>query len=189
MHPNSRLIFEKHAAKLFRPDWRVLEVAPDRRWSTYMRAVARAGIKITDCWAANLDGRHRDDEHEIPMLDANHFTAADSYFDCILAGNVLEHVWQPWAWVQELARMLKPAGLLILIVPLNRREHRVRCGPGRRQDCWRIFPDGMRSLFENAGLETLLAAYEALDSGPDDRQAQFGNGNVYDTIGIGQKPL
>lgn len=31
-------------------------------------------------------------------------------------------------------------------------------------DCWRVYPEGMRALYEEAGLEVELSAYECLES-------------------------
>ena len=32
-------------------------------------------------------------------------------------------------------------------------------------DCWRIYPEGMRALYDHAGLTTLLSKYETLELG------------------------
>jgi hypothetical protein len=67
--------------------------------------------------------------------------------------------------------------------------HQVRCFRGRRQDGWRVLPDGMRALFEEAGLDTVVAALEQLDLGNEAaRKAQLLEGDPYDCIGIGRKP-
>jgi 2-polyprenyl-3-methyl-5-hydroxy-6-metoxy-1,4-benzoquinol methylase len=40
-----------------------------------------------------------------------------SQFDCIIATNVLEHTYQPIAFLQSLAAMLRPAGTLVMACP------------------------------------------------------------------------
>ena len=49
--------------------------------------------------------------------------AEDATFDAVLCTEVLEHVPYPIASVRELARVLKPGGLLILTVPSNCLRH------------------------------------------------------------------
>lgn len=74
---------------------------------------------------------------------------ADNYFDVIISGSTLEHVRKPWLWIKEVARILKPGGKLCVIAPYAHPYH------AHPVDCWRIFPDGMRTLFDEAGLTTL----------------------------------
>jgi 2-polyprenyl-3-methyl-5-hydroxy-6-metoxy-1,4-benzoquinol methylase len=45
--------------------------------------------------------------HELP----------ESYFDCIMAGDVLEHLIDPWATLAELQKRLKPGGVIISSMP------------------------------------------------------------------------
>lgn len=47
---------------------------------------------------------------------------ADAYFDVVIANNVLEHLDQPLAVFEEVARVLKPGGLFITKTP-NRRHY------------------------------------------------------------------
>jgi len=67
-------------------------------------------------------------------------------YDVIVSGNCLEHVEAPWKWIPEVAKYLKPGGLLCIITPFNIGEHRYPV------DCWRILPDGYKYLLEHAGL-------------------------------------
>lgn len=46
----------------------------------------------------------------------------DAYFDVILLGDVLEHLLDPWSFLQKIARFLKPGGLFISSIP-NIRYH------------------------------------------------------------------
>lgn len=41
----------------------------------------------------------------------------DAYFDCIVAGDVLEHLVDPWTVLARLRAALKPGGLLICSIP------------------------------------------------------------------------
>lgn len=60
--------------------------------------------------------------------------------DVLISGQVLEHVEYFWITMLEIARVLKPGGLTCIIVPSGGPEHRYPL------DCWRFYPDGMRSL-------------------------------------------
>ena len=86
-------------------------------------------------------------------------------FDVVISGQCMEHVAAPWRWIVDVAALLKPGGLLWLAVPNTEvfHEHPI--------DCWRVYPDGMRAIFREAGL-TEISCYA---QGPD-------------TIGIARKP-
>ena len=110
-----------------------------------------------------------------------HILAPDATFDIVYSLNCLEHVRQPWTWITELARLLRPGGTLIIVTPVSWQEHR------SPYDCWRVFPDGARALFEMAGIEPLLVKMETLDHSPESRRHQMGRGPVVDLIAIGRK--
>jgi ubiquinone/menaquinone biosynthesis C-methylase UbiE len=67
---------------------------------------------------------------------------------------VLEHVRKPWIWIEELARVCKPRGLVITINPVS--------WPCRETpvDCWRAYPEGIRALYEEGNLEVLFSKVE-----------------------------
>ena len=67
----------------------------------------------------------------------------DTFFDCILCMDVLEHVLNPFDAISELRRILKDGGYLILSSPLNLRIH------GPIPDCWRFTEHGYKSLLRD----------------------------------------
>ena len=79
-------------------------------------------------------------------------------FDCIVSLNTLEHVGMPWLWIMEVKRILKSGGLVFIEAPNTwpYHEHPV--------DCWRVWPDGLRALFEYAGIETLESYFADSDT-------------------------
>ena len=64
----------------------------------------------------------------------------DKEYDVIVSGNCLEHVEAPWLWIKEVEKVIKPGGLLCIVMPFNLGEHRFPV------DCYRILPDGFKYL-------------------------------------------
>lgn len=67
----------------------------------------------------------------------------DESFDIIILSEVLEHTVNPFSAVEEVYRMLKDGGYVIVTVPLNARIH------GPIPDCWRFTEFGLQVLFRN----------------------------------------
>lgn len=74
--------------------------------------------------------------------------ASDS-FDVVVSGQTVEHVDRPWLWIREIARIVRPGGVVCIIGPYQWAYH-----PSPK-DYWRIFPDGMKVLLEEAALTEL----------------------------------
>lgn len=83
-------------------------------------------------------------------------------YDVVISGQVLEHVERPWEWIGQLAKLFRY--YICIIAPNTHPLHRYPI------DCWRVFPDGMRALFEYAGIHPV----EVRKAGKD-------------TIGVGKK--
>ena len=156
MHANSRFLFEKYARDRFRPGMKVLEIGPDATPSAYASLIADPSITWeTVDLASATDGRtltyRAETEYQFPI-------PSESY-DVIVSGQVIEHVRKVWIWMEEVARVCKRGGTVITVNPINWPYHE---GP---VDCWRIYPEGMRALYEAAGLSVELALFEKLDHG------------------------
>lgn len=67
----------------------------------------------------------------------------------VISGQCLEHVARPWFWIKQAASLVALNGKLIVIAPWRWPLHR------HPIDAWRILPDGMVSLFAEAGLKLL----------------------------------
>jgi glycosyltransferase involved in cell wall biosynthesis/GT2 family glycosyltransferase/predicted O-methyltransferase YrrM len=92
----------------------------------------------------------------------------DGYFDCLLMGDVLEHLVDPWNTLQKLVRVLNPAGTVVASVPNVRNLGVVKKlleGSWTYEE-WGILDrthlrffalKDMLSLFEQAGLEVTVA--------------------------------
>ena len=76
---------------------------------------------------------------------------ASSSFDVVISGQAFEHIEFPWVTILEVARVLRPGGLVCIIVPSGGYEHRYPL------DAWRYYPDGVRALARWADLDVISA--------------------------------
>lgn len=81
-----------------------------------------------------------------PKSELYSFPVADNTYDIVLSGQVIEHVAKIWRWMPELARVTKPSGVVITVNPSSWPYHEAPI------DCWRMYPEGMKALCEDAGL-------------------------------------
>lgn len=65
-------------------------------------------------------------------------------YDVVISGQVMEHVNHPWDWLKSLKPYFKK--YICIIAPNTWKEHKYPI------DTYRYFPDGMRDLFEYAGI-------------------------------------
>lgn len=78
----------------------------------------------------------------------------DNTFDGVIANQVLEHIEKPWIWIKEANRIIKKGGFVILSAPWKFKMHRFPL------DCWRILPDGMKSLLEEGSFFPIVYRIE-----------------------------
>ena len=74
-------------------------------------------------------------------------------FDLVISGQVIEHVEYPWQWLLQISMSLHLEGMAIIIGPSAGPEHRCPV------DCWRVLPDGFRSIARYAGLQVVKCGY------------------------------
>ena len=77
--------------------------------------------------------------------------------DVVISGQAFEHIEYFWLTMEQIARILKPGGLFILIVPSAGRIHR------HPVDCWRFYPDGLKALAKYVNFKTLESERTKLD--------------------------
>jgi len=77
--------------------------------------------------------------------------------DIVVAANVMEHVRKPWVWIREVARVCRPGGHVVTINPVSWPYHEYPI------DCWRAYPEGMKALYEEAGLTVITSICESLE--------------------------
>jgi SAM-dependent methyltransferase len=70
-------------------------------------------------------------------------------FDTVLCSQVLEHVFEPEAFLREIRRVLRPGGQLVLSVPFAWDEHE------QPRDYARYSSFGLRALLQRTGIEVI----------------------------------
>jgi SAM-dependent methyltransferase len=105
--------------------------------------------------------------------------------DVIVSGQTFEHIPFFWASFMDLARILRPGGLIFITVPSRGHTHDV-------YDCWRIYPDGLRAIAAMSRLE-LLEGHTDFPATTDGRRfdyATIDRVTAYwgDTVGVFRKP-
>jgi SAM-dependent methyltransferase len=156
MHLNTELLFRKYALSYFKDGMKVLEIGgegitnfckivnnPNITWHTL-------DIDLTKTEAV-FEDNHIISTHEYS------YPLEDETYDIILSGNVIEHVKKIWKWSMELHRIAKTNGFLITVNPVSWPFHEAPV------DCWRIYPEGAKALFEDAGFSILHTSFECLE--------------------------
>jgi SAM-dependent methyltransferase len=153
MHLNSELLFRKHALKHFKESSSVLEIGPSGVPSVYQKIVAGTSIhwdtlELYDTYPGiTYVSQH---EYKYPV--------EDNKYDIVVSGQVMEHVKKIWTWLEELKRITKPNGIIIIINPVSWPYHEFPV------DCWRIFPEGMKALAETTGLNVIFSEFASLEA-------------------------
>ena len=81
---------------------------------------------------------------DVVSADPSHYPLESRTFDVVLTGQMLEHCERPWLVVPEMARLLKPGGLLAIVTVWKMFLH------DYPRDVWRFMPDAFRVLFDEA---------------------------------------
>lgn len=79
---------------------------------------------------------------DYPEVDIQNMPYKTDLFDYVLSDQVLEHVKKPWVAVEEVRRVLKLGGLVVLTSCLLNAIH------GVPNDYWRFTPAGLKVLCE-----------------------------------------
>lgn len=154
MHRNSWKMFDRYGVDFIPEGARVLEIGPDGFPSTYR---TRTAADVA-CWES-LDFAGRPGV-TYGTEDPYNFPLPDDAYDVVLSGQVIEHVPKIWRWMPELARVTKPGGVVITVAPISWPFHEAPV------DCWRMYPDGLKALYEDAGLDVELAEWGSVELEP-----------------------
>ena len=95
---------------------------------------------------------------DIVLEDPYRWQIRDTFYDVVISGQCLEHVEDTVAWIKEVGRVVKRGGLVCIIAPAS--------GVGFHRhpiDCWRVYPDGMKWLLRQGGLEPVRVKLKGHD--------------------------
>jgi SAM-dependent methyltransferase len=123
-----------------------------------LRACISPGSSVLDVGGADLNGSYRplfadckysslDRANADIIVTGYDWPIADEVFDAVISGQTLEHDGWFWVTMQNIARVLKPGGHAIIIVPAAGEVHRYPV------DCYRFLYDSMDALARWAKLE------------------------------------
>lgn len=96
-----------------------------------------------------------DEGHNVDYVPEDPYCWAEltgQSFDVVVSNQVFEHIPYFWITAAEIARVLVPGGLALVISPSAGFPHRFPI------DCWRFYPDSWIALCDYVGLE-LLESY------------------------------
>jgi SAM-dependent methyltransferase len=81
----------------------------------------------------------------------------DESFDVVVSNQVFEHIPYFWITAAEMARVLAPGGLVVVVSPSAGRPHRYPL------DCWRFYPDSWAATCAYVGLDLLESYRETVN--------------------------
>jgi SAM-dependent methyltransferase len=160
MHPNSLRIFEKYASGLFQENQniKILEISPDSIPSPYFSLIEnKIGVENISWETLGFSTESQNISFTHVTDNGYSYPIPDNTFDFVISSNVIEHVPKIWTWIKELQRVCKPGGYVITVNPISWHFHEAPV------DCWRIYPEGMKALYEDNGLEVILGQAECVD--------------------------
>jgi len=104
----------------------------------------------------------------------------DNFCEVLISGQMFEHVEFPWFTISEMARVLKPDGLICIIVPSMQELHR------HPVNCQNYFSDGLIALAKYVGLEIIHAS---TNCAPKGAKIEWYSAINQDSMLIAKKPL
>ncbi|KQZ81865.1 hypothetical protein ASD64_08890 [Mesorhizobium sp. Root157] len=118
--------------------------------------------------------------NNVDIVPANPFIwneIKNNSFDICVSGQTFEH--NPYFWITfaEIARVLTPGGMALIVAPGGGPVHRYPV------DCWRFYPDSWAALCAVTGMELVESYFET-----DDMAATVTGGGWRDSAVITRKP-
>ena len=175
MHLNSELMFQKYALPYFTNKLKIIEIGPSSFPSPYKKIVNNNNLTWDTIDFVNTEfvDSAAIQNLTFKLKSSYSFPIADSSYDIVVSGQVLEHVEKIWVWLGELKRIVKPGGYIITINPVSWPYHEAPV------DCWRAFPSGIRALADEHSLEVELCIFASLEAeeilNKDKREVHYGS--------------
>ena len=119
--------------------------------------------------------------HNVDLVPGDPFAWPEiptDHFDAVISGQTFEHCPYPWITTAEIARVLRPGGLLAVIAPSKGMVHRYPL------DCWRFYPDSWAALCAYVGLELVEEFTE-----PTSWRLLIPGVYWGDSVGVARKPM
>lgn len=185
MHP-SQYLHMKRALEKYLPADRHLEVLElGSATSPGQTRTHRSLFEGIDHSYFGVDVREAGDTVDAVMDEPYTIPAASNSKDVVMCGSVLEHVPFFWASMLEMARVLRPGGLLFVTVPSRGHKH-------SPIDCWRVYPDGLRAMAAWSRL-TLLESHVHYPPPTDENRHDYSGIDIKshywgDAVGVFEKP-
>lgn len=136
MHENAMIAMQEMLGRA--PEWAkaVLDVGSLDINGVYKPMILERGWQYTGIDIQ--DGNNVD-----YVVEPYSYPFPDNSFDIVMSGSCMEHVERPWLWIPELARVLKPGGLLAIVTHHTFPFHEYPW------DCYRFFPRAFMVLFDD----------------------------------------
>lgn len=130
---------------------KILDIAPQDHLG------AKQFFIKSQIFTADID-KNSSANYIIDICENNENVIPSSTFDIVVCTEVLEHTLNPFLAVEEIHRLLKPSGILIMSTPFDFRIH------GPLPDCWR---------FTEHGIKALLSSFEIIEINPLENEERF----------------
>ncbi len=144
----------------------ILDIGTSRRFATDLRPYeslfAGKNYIAAGYNPSSAYGAYSCDCHQ----DIQAMTFADESFDAVLCIEVMEHIANPFAAADEIFRVLRPGGRLLLTAPFLLQYH----GKGKQPE-HASYPDFWR--FTHQGLDQLFQRFESREVYPLDGPVEF----------------
>ncbi len=178
-----------HTSSFLKMEWFV---------QTYLNKEYGSHIRVLDIGSYDVNGSYRclfeDARFEYVGLDMEHGPNVDicpqnayswdeinpESFDVVISGQALEHIEFPWVTLTEIARVLRPGGLMAILAPQGIKYHPYPT------DCYRYFADGLVALARYSNIDVLHAS---TNMAPYGAPHEWYSLTRADSFLIGQKPL
>lgn len=176
-----------HESSLLRMEWFV---------ETYARQFSDPEIKVLDVGSYDVNGSYRSffsdtrflytglDMEAGPNVDIVPAAPYDwaeigtDTFDIVISGQAFEHIEFFWKTMEEMARVLRPGGLMCVIAPNGFGEHRYPV------DCYRFFTDGLVALARYVGMDIIHAS---TNLGPNPEDSRWFSDSEADSMIVASK--
>jgi SAM-dependent methyltransferase len=142
---NVRLFLKNQSQILDNENTLLLDIAPQ------VHAGAKEFFTKSKIYTADIDTSSGAD-YIIDICRNNTELIPNETFDIVVCTEVLEHTLHPFKAIDEIKRILKTGGILLLTTPFDFRIH------GPLPDCWRFTEHGLKVLladFESSTIEAL----------------------------------